>query len=265
MKLINRNFEFIFLLIFITTGCQANRLGIVDYELSLSSKNSKASITAVQISDLHFKPGDNLNDQVVRAVQEIKPDIIFFTGDMIDNKDNMAAFSNYINSFPKSPHMYAILGNWEYWSHVDLHELEKVYTVNGIRLLVNEESIFSIAGISIRVVGLDDLLGGKPSFTAIDNYDDQIIIVLAHCPQLYDSVREQIPVTARGVVLSGHTHGGQITFFGLPFRLPPGSGNYVAGLYHKDKLPLIVSKGIGTSVTNLRFFARPDISRIIIR
>lgn len=265
MKPIKRYIGFIFLLIFITAGCQANRLGVIDYELSLSSKNNKASIKTVQISDLHFKPGENLNEQVVRAVQDIKPDAIFFTGDMIDNKDNMAAFSDYINTFPKSPHMYAILGNWEYWSHIDLIELKKLYTANGIRLLVNEESLLSIDGISIRVIGMDDLLGGKPMLTTIENYDDQVIIILAHCPQIYDSLRKQIPVNAKGVVLSGHTHGGQITFFGLPFRLPPGSGNYVAGLYNKGKFPLIVSKGIGTSVTNFRLFARPDISRIIIR
>jgi predicted MPP superfamily phosphohydrolase len=203
MKIINRKLQFVLLLIFIATGCQANRLAIVDYELPLSSKNSKAPITIVQISDLHFKPGKNLNDQVVRAIQEIKPDLIFFTGDMIDNKDNMAAFSDYIDAFPKSPHMYAILGNWEYWSHIDFRELEKIYSANGIRLLVNEESIFNVDSISVRVIGLDDLLGGKPSFTTIDNYDDQVIIVLAHCPQLYELTHDVIPQTAKGLVLSG--------------------------------------------------------------
>lgn len=263
MKPIYRNL--IFFLILIATGCHGNRLDIVDYELTLSSTNSKTSISVVQISDLHFKLEDNLNEQVVCAVQKIKPDVIIFTGDMIDNKDNMAAFAQYIGAFPKAPHMFAILGNWEYWAHVDLHALEKVYSENGIKLLVNGESQVNIDGVSIRVIGLDDLLGGKPSVTAINNNENQIIIVLAHCPQLYDSIYKQIPHRARGVMLSGHTHGGQITFFGLPFQLPPGSGNYVSGLYHQDNFPLIVSKGIGTSIYNFRFFAQPDISHIIIR
>ncbi|MBI5140862.1 MAG: metallophosphoesterase [Nitrospirae bacterium] len=256
----------LFIVIFfalIVTGCQTGKLGIVEHEFNFSG--SKSTINFVQISDLHFKPGDELNTKLVQSVREIRPDVILFTGDMIDDRKNMDAFSDYIGAFPKSSHMYAILGNWEYWSNIDIATLDRIYSANGITLLVNEDAVINIDGAPIRVVGLDDLLGGKPSLLAINWSDNQILIVLAHCPKLYDSIREVIPLKTKVMVLSGHTHGGQITFFGLPFRLPPGSGEYVAGLYHEDTFPLIVSRGIGTSVIDLRFFAQPDIIRILIR
>lgn len=265
MKLLARNLIYILFFIIMATGCTANRLAVADYDLPLQSNTIAAAISAVQVSDLHFRPGDVLNAQVVRAVQELKPDIIVFTGDMIDNRDNLAAFAEYVGSFPKAAHMFAILGNWEYWSHIDLQALAKIYSDNGIRLLINEVATADIRGVSLRIIGLDDLLGGKPSISSINNSANQVVIVLAHCPQLYDAVFKNIPANIRGVMLSGHTHGGQITFFGLPFQLPPGSGNYVAGLYHQGDFPLLVSKGLGTSIYNFRFFAQPDISHVIIR
>jgi predicted MPP superfamily phosphohydrolase len=97
-----------------------------------------------------------------------------------------------------------------------------------------------------------------------EEYSNQTVIILAHCPQLYNDLHALMPQNAQGAVLSGHTHGGQITLFGWPLELPPGSGDYVAGIYHQDRFPLIVSRGAGTSVVNFRFFARPDIRRITI-
>ncbi|MCK5075659.1 MAG: hypothetical protein KAR38_04750 [Calditrichia bacterium] len=61
------------------------------------------------------------------------------------------------------------------------------------------------------------------------------------------------------LMLSGHTHGGQITFFGLAPILPRGSGKYVSGWYEKEKIKLYVSRGIGTSVIPFRFMSLPEI------
>ncbi len=62
------------------------------------------------------------------------------------------------------------------------------------------------------------------------------------------------------MVLSGHTHGGQITFFGLKIYTPGGSGNYLKGWYQLDTIKMYVSKGIGTTVLPLRFFARAEVA-----
>jgi len=60
------------------------------------------------------------------------------------------------------------------------------------------------------------------------------------------------------LVLSGHTHGGQITFLGIvPFK-PQGSGKYLKGWYKEDKPKMYISKGIGTSILPIRFGARAE-------
>jgi len=65
--------------------------------------------------------------------------------------------------------------------------------------------------------------------------------------------------------LSGHTHGGQVPFFGSPLMLPPGSGAYNHGLYVTQYGPLYVSRGIGTSELPLRIGARPEIAEFDLK
>jgi hypothetical protein len=63
-------------------------------------------------------------------------------------------------------------------------------------------------------------------------------------------------------VLSGHTHGGQITFFGLPLFKPEGSGKYNSGIYKNNKWIMNVNKGLGNSTINIRLFSSPTIDVI---
>ena len=66
------------------------------------------------------------------------------------------------------------------------------------------------------------------------------------------------------MVLSGHTHGGQITFLGIaPFK-PQGSGKYLKGWYKKSGPKMYISKGIGTSILPIRFGARAEMVQIDI-
>jgi predicted MPP superfamily phosphohydrolase len=244
-------------------ACQGNRIQVVSYEVNLL--NSDSSLNIVQVSDLHYKPGESINNQVASEVQRLDPDVLLLTGDMIDDKALLRSFAEYLGTLPKVRHRFAILGNWEYWSAVDVQALREVYARQGIKLLVNEQAEIEPAGKTFQVIGLDDLLGGNPRMPVLEDRQDRGIIILAHCPQLYDTIYRQIPTHARGLILSGHTHGGQITLFGLPLRLPPGSGGYVAGIYHQEAVPLIVSRGIGTSAIPFRFFAKPDIIHIRVR
>lgn len=80
-----------------------------------------------------------------------------------------------------------------------------------------------------------------------------------HCPEyseiIYNKIIKNHPFD---IILSGHTHGGQINIFGyVPFK-PRGSGKFLKGWYLDNKL--YVSKGIGTSILPLRFMSRAEIS-----
>jgi hypothetical protein len=159
---------------------------------------------------------------------------------------------------------------------VDLDALAAVYRAAGCRLLVNDFAVHRAGGRSIRLTGLDDLIGGTPDAGKALGGPSQTDahLVLAHCPEHRDlllhaaapSVLERLAAPAasfRGatLMLSGHTHGGQVNVFGWTPVLPRGSGRYVRGWFRDaGQVPLYVSRGIGTSVAPVRFGARPEVA-----
>jgi len=131
--------------------------------------------------------------------------------------------------------------------------------------LVNENVIFTKQNRTINIIGIDDFLQGTPDFTtATKTINDKTLetIVLNHCPVYSETIRDlnkSIKISIK-IILSGHTHGGQITFFGLEIYKPTGSGRYLRGWYNLENIKIYVSKGIGTTILPLRFFARAEAS-----
>ena len=100
--------------------------------------------------------------------------------------------------------------------------------------------------------------------TLEETSSDDFVILLSHNPDY----AEELPAEAVDLMLSGHTHGGQISFFGLyAFYLPSDYGQkYRTGVVENGSTTVIVSNGIGTaSVPPVRFFARPQIVEITLR
>lgn len=216
-------------------------------------------IKLVQLSDIHFKSGQAIFTTMVQKVNALEPDIIVFTGDMIENTATIDAFFACIAGITVDCPKFAILGNWEYAAAVNVQALRIRLQDHGIQLLLNESSRIAIHGRSLTVSGLDDFLGGHPNLTSCLFDNDGINLVLAHCPILFDSVRATKTPDTSFIMLSGHTHGGQVTFFGLPIVLPAGSGEYASGFYYKGPDILYVSKGIGNSTIDIRIGADPNI------
>lgn len=216
-------------------------------------------IKLVQLSDIHFKSGQAIFTTMVQKVNTLNPDLIVFTGDMIENTATVDDFFNCIAGITVDCPKYAILGNWEYGAGVDTQTIRSRLQDYGIQLLVNESHSIEIRGRVLNVTGLDDFLGGHPDRSTCVFDEDGTNLVLAHCPIIFDSVRAVKTPGTHFIMLSGHTHGGQVTFFGLPLVLPAGSGEYVAGFYYKGTDILYVSKGIGNSTIDIRMGADPNI------
>ncbi len=224
-----------------------------------SSSEGKYNFKVLQLSDLHLNNITYTLHRISAKINKENPDIILLTGDIIDKKDNIDLLEDFLKTLPKTKKI-AILGNWEYWGHVDIQKLKAIYKRYNCELLINNTVQFSKKNKTLSISGVDDLLGGKPDIDKVmENYiSSDYPIVLNNCPEYYDKIvkyKNQIDL-----VLSGHTHGGQINFFGyIPF-IPEGSGKYVKGWYHKNNLPLYVSKGVGSSILPIRFGARSEIS-----
>lgn len=129
-----------------------------------------------------------------------------------------------------------------------------------MRLLANDVAEIDRGADVVRVVGLDDLVGGSPRRKLAEPpAEPRATIVLAHCPAQFD----RLPPGPL-LCLSGHTHGGQIAPFGLALFTPEGSGDYVRGWYGDGVRRLFVTRGLGNSIVPFRVGPRPEIVRLTL-
>lgn len=234
---------------------------IIDWNYFDISKSEEDKIKIIQISDLHFDQLRYFHKSIAKKINLLKPDLIFITGDSVDKTEKIDSLNEFLQLIDNSIQKYAITGNWEYWGKVNLTKLKNTYSENNCELLINENRTISIKNREISIIGIDDLVGGNADFgKAVENLKQtETNIVLSHCPVHRDIITKQKGNLNIDLVLSGHTHGGQITFLGIvPFK-PQGSGEYLKGWYKESEPKMYVSKGIGTSILPIRFGARAEV------
>ncbi|MDM5189416.1 metallophosphoesterase [Bacillus sp. DX4.1] len=232
------------------------------------------NIKIVQLSDTHLGPNFTLQQLqgLVEQINILKPDIVVFTGDLIDHfgtyhserEQAKAILSQICAPLGK----YAVFGNHDRGGGGS--RLYKKYMEEaGFTVLVNEVKKITVAnGNHITVSGLDDFLLGKPQIqrTLQQLRSQDFNLLLVHEPDVADQIRKY-PVDFQ---ISGHSHGGQvqIPFIG-PIVTTSLAEKYVEGLYlFKDRskpLQLYVNRGIGTTRMPLRFLSKPELSVFVLK
>jgi predicted MPP superfamily phosphohydrolase len=216
----------------------------------------------VQFSDVHFgfHYGAEHFRRVVRMINDLKPDMLFFTGDLLDR-----AWSEQSPVLPilqelKNPRggKWAVLGNHDY-----VFKDKAIQFLQGseFSVLINSHSYIEYNGQRLYIAGVDDFLFGKYDINkTLQGLSEQdCVLLLAHEPDTAD-MSFKLGVNAQ---FSGHSHGGQIRLpFMKPFFTPELAQKYIEGLYTvgEKKMPLYVNRGIGTSTLPIRFFCRPEIT-----
>ncbi len=226
------------------------------------AESGEDTIKVIQLTDLHIREIKTYHKWIGNRIAKEKPDLLFFTGDSINKPSQLPLLEAFLKLIPLEIPKIVILGNKEYDGRVTpamYHELFGRY--NG-ELLLNDATLFTKGKRQINIVGIDDFLRGLPDYElAVKNIDRSLsTIVLNHCPEYRDTIdllNQKLHVTIK-LVLCGHTHGGQIQFFGKEFYKPGGSGKYLDGWYKSDQSNMYVSKGIGTSYLPIRFGARAE-------
>lgn len=217
----------------------------------------------VQVSDLHLHGLGMLERHLLAGIHDAAADLIVITGDTVDRPTALPLLATLLAELPAAPRKLAILGNWEHRCGAAGPDLVRTYERHGVELLVNRSVEVVHGGRTLLVTGLDDLVLGAPNPAAalatMSRRDHHL--VLAHCPAARDALGLP-PEHAASLVLSGHTHGGQIAPLGFAAWRPAGSGRYVAGWYTDGGPPLYVSRGVGTSLMPVRIGAAPELVRI---
>ena len=209
---------------------------------SFGQAASTDRLRIVQVSDLHVHGIGTLERQLLEQLHESQADLIVITGDSIDRAESLPLLDRLLGEFPRSPRVLAILGNWEYRSGVGPDQFAHTYARHGIELLVNQSIELEHRGRTVRITGLDDILDGRPdAATALrDGRSLDHHLVLAHCPVSRNTLGLP-PEHPASLVLSGHTHGGQVAPFGVATILPPGCGRSVSGWSRVDGGPPLES------------------------
>jgi len=223
-------------------------------------------VKVLLLSDMHLSDFGYRERRVLKLAEELQPDIVVLSGDIVEAPDELVILDKFLTSLVGDIKV-AVLGNWEHWGGIDLQALRRIYEERGVKLLVNEIGEYRVGDDrTLTIVGTDDFTGSKPDINVLEQIknSNSTTLVVQHSPEWFDQTEVQVLKTRINLCLSGHTHGGQVTFFGIPIWTPRGSGGYVAGLYKTSLCPLYVSRGIGTSIAPIRFFSKPEITLIEI-
>lgn len=231
-----------------------NRLKIKQYNMGKGKEN----LRLVQLSDIHigpFFPKWKMK-ALVRTINRLSPDVVVFTGDLYDKYDEYPKPEAAVETLSQ---IKAPLGKLAIWGNHDCLHMGRYYPSileqAGFRLLENEAVTF---GADLAIGGVDDLLFGKPDIqkTLDAMAGSGFKVLLMHEPDGADGLCD----SDVDLILSGHTHGGQIR---LPF-LPPVTTSmgrkYVKGFYDiNENTKLYVSSGIGTTAIPARFRMSPEV------
>jgi uncharacterized protein len=222
-----------------------------------------AGLRLIQFSDVHLGRYFSLKrlEEITRKIELLQPDILCFTGDLFDAMNgNPSDKIIPILSKLKAPYgKFAVLGNHDHRS--GSKTVTELLESCGFRVLINERDLVKRAGQHIQIVGVDEILYGRPDLSAAlgDNAEQPFTLLLAHEPD-YADYASGFPIDLQ---ISGHSHGGQIRLPILGALFTPKYGQkYVQGLYKVKDSQLLVytNRGIGTTQLPFRLFCRPELT-----
>ncbi len=234
----------------------------------------------VQISDFHLGTIARYPDDIHRAVKlinEQEPDLIAFTGDLVNNEaTELIASEEILSKLHARDGVFSVLGNHDYGTYrrwpsnrargENLNELKRRQILMGWQLLLNENKIVKRGNDSIAVVGVEN--DGKPPFPALGDLskatrgtEGMFKLLLSHDPSHWR--RKVLPETDIQLMLAGHTHA-------MQFRLgcfSPSAWIYPewCGLYTEGDRGLHVNVGLGSVMIPYRFGAWPEITVITLK
>lgn len=235
--------------------------------------NEYYGLKIAHISDIHYGrvTFDNELEELVKKVNRTKPDIIVFTGDLIDQDTKMSNEDNdrvakILSKLTARIGKYAVSGNHDYYyKNWDLiiensgfsnlnDKIDTIYLENKRYILISGMSTNSYGKKSIS-----DKLKESTEFLKDKKNDEKPIysILLMHEPDYIDDLN----INNYDLVLAGHSHNGQvrIPFIGaIKSTLPSGSKKYYDRYYKIKNTDIYISNGIGTSKINFRLFNRPS-------
>jgi hypothetical protein len=218
----------------------------------------------VQLSDIHHGPFSS-KDQIERAVDtanRLKPDLIALTGDYISKERHYApAGAEMLGKLRARHGVFAVLGNHDHWTDAKL--ITDLFRAEGITVLINEGIHFAHKGASFWLAGVDDTMVGLEdiSLAMAGARRDEMKLLLAHNP----IVLRRAARAGVDLVLSGHTHGGQVALRSERSASGRPRRRLLKGLGRQGNTQIYVTRGLGTVILPIRYGCPPEVSLLELR
>ena len=214
----------------------------------------------VFVSDIHHGPFfsyervENLRDRI----NDIDADMVLLGGDYVHRGPlYVPAVFEALNGISSPGGVYGVLGNHDHWDGEQA--TRDGFAAAGIIDIENKRVVITRGESAIHLAGVGDFDMGYQEYS---RDEDTFSILVSHNPDYAAELTDDKP----NLMLCGHTHAGQVTFFGLWAPLVPSEyGNkFRYGEIDYNDIKMIVTSGIGTITPPVRFFARPEIVKITL-
>ncbi len=240
---------------------EANSLTIENIKISLKRlpKNLEG-FRIIHLSDIHHSPFTNLEhiSRAVKIANELQPDMFILTGDYVSHEpEYIAPVAEVLGKLEAEFGTFACLGNHDHWT--DAESVTNCMRDEKITVLINEGFRLTAKGAAFWLAGVDDYMVGKTDLPGAlrGSFPDEMKMLLAHNP----IIARRAARVGVDLMLSGHTHGGQIKIRDEEKRILPRR-KLKNGLYRRKDTQIYITRGIGTVVLPVRYQCPPEISLI---
>jgi len=244
------------------------------YSVDTPLLSGESEITIVLLSDLHSTIYGKDQSILIDMVKNVNPDLIVLSGDIIDDDVPVTGTELLLSGISDVAPIYYVTGNHEFWSG-DIQGIREKLKSYGVIILSDEYVKIEIKNNEIILAGIEDPY--KKQYETPDYDQEKIMedrfrelddisvykILIAHRPERIKYYRR----FSFNLVLSGHTHGGQIRIpYILNGLIAPDQGlfpKYAGGMYKHDNLTHIISRGLSINPRLPRIFNSPEL--VVVR
>lgn len=222
--------------------------------------------TIAFLTDIHHGPFTGLDyiTDVVRTTLMLRPDMIVLGGDYsLRDRKYIGPCFDALSPLKAPMGVHAVPGNHDYWHGID--ETKAGMASARITDLTNKGLWFERGGERFRLAGIDDLWMGQRDLNAAlgDATKNDACLLVSHNPDVAETLRDP----RVGLMLSGHTHGGQVMLpgVGAPFVPSNYGSKYLKGFVEAPMTKVYVSRGVGLIGGPVRVGSRPELTMITLK
>ena len=245
--------------------------------VTLTSSDLPADIGQLRIvylSDIHQGSffSQSRVDSLVKRINALNADLVLLGGDYAEDSDGAVAFFRSLPNIHARYGVYAVMGNHDRTvPESNLQAMQTIMIAKGITPVVNDVIPVRIGVSNIYIAGIDDVNTGWPDLSGVAarTRAEDYVIFLSHSPEVIPDAHKCADMNGRrgwfDLGLFGHTHGGQIALIGQYLGIAKVPAQYEQGWIVENRINMLISRGVGTSVLPVRIGRRPQIHVITVK